>query len=66
MTTKEFGRWSISIHRAYTYNWNIGFDYYEETAYGPEDVIAKICQIGLIFFRITIVRWNTGEFFPND
>ena len=61
---KDMKRWSISIHRSYTYNWNIGIDYYEEYAYTPNEIIARICQIGLLFFRITITRWETGEVFP--
>ena len=63
---KDLQRLSVSTSRSYVYNWSFGIDYYEEYGDTPEDVIAKICQIGLIFFRITIVYWNTGEYFPND
>lgn len=63
---KDFKRFTFNINRQYTYNWSIGIDYYEEYAYTPNEVIARVCQIGLLFFRITITKWETGEVFNAD
>jgi hypothetical protein len=41
------------------HNWSIGLDYYEETAYVPTQLVARIFQINLLFFNITITRWET-------
>ena len=60
---KDFKRFTINFNRQYTYNWSIGIDYYEEYGYTPSEVIAKVLVIGLLFYRITITKWETGEVF---
>lgn len=63
---KDFKRFTFYLTRQYTYNWSFGIDYYEEYAYTPSQVIARVCQIGLLFFRITITKWETGEVIDFD
>jgi hypothetical protein len=63
---KDFKKFTIHVTRSQTYNWFIGIDYYEEYAYTPSEVIARVCQLGLLFFRITITKWETGEVFDFD
>ena len=39
-------------------NWGFGFDYYREYEDMPKQLLARIFVINLIFFRITINRWE--------
>jgi hypothetical protein len=61
---KDWKMWSIYINAHHLHNWSIGLDYYHEYAYIPNEIIARIFQINLLFFNITITRWSRGEVFP--
>ena len=39
-------------------NWGFGVDYYREYEDMPKQLLARIFVINLIFFRITINRWE--------
>ena len=61
---KDWKMWSVHLNGNHLYNWGIGFNYYHEYNYLPFEMIAKICQIDLLFFNITITRWTEGEMIP--
>jgi hypothetical protein len=60
---KDWRLWTIYINRHHFSNWAIGIDYYHEYTdlnYPRSEVRrlnARICQINLLFFNITITRW---------
>jgi len=54
---KDKGSWSVYLNRNHFFNWGIGINYYHEYETAPFKVMAKICQIDLLFFNITITRW---------
>jgi hypothetical protein len=56
---KDFGKhWSIYFNPNSLHNWGLGFNYYHEYESTLFVVVARICQIDLIFFNITITRWS--------
>ena len=57
---KDFGNLSIYINRHNLQNWSFGIDCYQEwDGTSPTYVVvAKVCQINLLFFNITITRWK--------
>ena len=61
---KDFKNMTININAHHLHNWSIGLDYYEESAYIPNEIIARIFQINLLFFNMTITRWTRGQVFP--
>jgi hypothetical protein len=54
---KDWRVWSVYLNRQHLYNWSVGIDYYHEYA-SPLEIMARICQINLLFFNITITRWS--------
>ena len=58
---KDWRLWTVYINRHYLSNWAIGIDYYHEythfALYKDRRLNARICQINLLFFNITITRW---------
>ena len=60
---KDWRAWSVYLNAHHLDNWAIGIDYYHEIAFVPNEIIARICQINLLFFNITITRWSKGEVF---
>ena len=55
---KEFGDTTIHINRHYLDSWSIGVDYYKMVEHPEGFLLAKVCIIGLLFFNITITRWQ--------
>jgi hypothetical protein len=58
---KDWKAWTVHINRYHWNNWSIGIDFYYETEYIPSkstNLVAKICQISLLFFNITITKWE--------
>lgn len=58
---KDWNTWSVYINRHHFHNWSIGIDYYEESEFLPSksmNLLAKIFQINLLFFNITITKWS--------
>ena len=55
---KDWKTWTVYINRHSFSNWAFGIDYYHEYEYIPIQLVARICQINLLFFNITITRWS--------
>lgn len=51
-------RWSTYVTRGSIGNWGLGFDYYREYDDVPIQLLARIFVLNLLFFRITITRWE--------
>jgi hypothetical protein len=51
-------RWTMYVTRGSLGNWGFGLDYYREYEDMPKQLLARIFVINLIFFRITINRWE--------
>jgi hypothetical protein len=51
-------RWTVNVTSGSIGNWGLGIDYYREYEDMPLQIIARIFVINLIFFRITINRWE--------
>ena len=51
-------RWTMYVTRGILGNWGFGVDYYREYEDMPKQLLARIFVINLIFFRITINRWE--------
>ena len=54
---KDFNRNTIHVNRQYLNNWSLGIDYYHMYDFPEGTLSAKVCIIGLVFFRITLTRW---------
>ena len=61
---KDWKTYSIYFNLHSLSNWAIGLDYYHEYAYMPQEIIARVFQVNLLFFNITFTRWSRGEVFP--
>ena len=61
---KDWSSWTIYLNANHLYNWGIGVNYYHEYNYVPTELLARIFQIDLLLFNITITRWSRGEVFP--
>lgn len=55
---KDIKNWTVFINRHHLNNWSVGIDYYYEVVFQPVQAVAKVCQINLLFFNITITRWG--------
>ena len=53
---KDWTNWTVNLNRHYMYNWSIGLDYYVNNPDTPA-LMAKVLQINLLFFNITITKW---------
>ena len=51
-------RWTMYVTRGSLGNWGFGVDYNREYEDMPKQLLARIFVINLIFFRITINRWE--------
>jgi len=53
-------RWSVHLARGSFRNWGFGIYYYREhdEYHTPARLLARIFVIDLVFFRITINRWE--------
>ena len=51
-------RWTMYVTRGSLGNWGFGRDYFRQYDDVPEQLLARIFVINLIFFRITINRWE--------
>ena len=51
-------KWTMYVTRGSLGNWGFGLDYYREYEDMPVQLLARIFVINLIFFRITINRWE--------
>ena len=56
-----FPQWDVYFHCNHLYNWGIGISFYQEFNHTPLSVMARVCQIDLIFFNITITRWEKQQ-----
>jgi hypothetical protein len=61
---KDWSHWTLYFNLHTLSNWAIGLDYYHEYTYLPQELVARIFQINLLFFNITITRWSKGALFP--
>jgi hypothetical protein len=55
---KDWSCWTVYINGHHVENWGSGIDYYHEYNYVPTELLARILQINLLFFNITITRWE--------
>ncbi len=55
---KDWKSWTVYLNLHNTRNWAIGLDYYHEYSYVPTELLARVFQINLLFFNITITRWE--------
>jgi hypothetical protein len=55
----DWSSWTIYLNANRSYNWGIGVNYYHEYNYVPTELLARIFQIDLLFFNITITRWES-------
>jgi hypothetical protein len=55
---KDWSHWTVYFNPNGLQNWGFGFNYYHEYESEPFKIMARICQIDLIFFNITITRWE--------
>ena len=51
-------KWDAYLTRGSLGNWGLGIDYFRQYDDVPIQLIARIFVINLIFFRITINRWE--------
>ena len=51
-------KWTMYVTRGSLGNWGFDVDYYREYEDMPKQLLARIFVINLIFFRITINRWE--------
>ena len=61
---EDWRMWSVYINGHHLNNWAIGIDYYHEHNFTPQYLLARVFQINLLFFNITITRWHRAEVFP--
>jgi hypothetical protein len=55
----DWTSWTIYFNISHLTNWGIGVNYYHEYNYVPTELLARIFQIDLLFFNITITRWES-------
>ena len=58
---KDFKRYSIYLNRFYLSNWSIGIDYYQIHEYDTFIHQASVFQVSLLFFNVTITRWQDPQ-----
>lgn len=55
---KDWSSWTVYFNVNRLYNWGIGVNYYREYNNLPLELLARVFQIDLLFFNITITRWE--------
>ena len=58
---KDWQVWTVHTNAHHFSNWAIGLDYYHEYAFMSSKLVARILQINLLFFNVTITRWQSTE-----
>lgn len=62
MKQNSWRHWTIYVNKYSFGNWSLGIDYYQEFEYLPtrkaDIMVARICQLNLLFFNITLTRWT--------
>jgi hypothetical protein len=51
-------QWTMYVTRGSLGNWGFGVDYFRQYDDVPVQLLARIFVINLIFFRITINKWE--------
>lgn len=54
------GSITVHINRYSLHNFGLGFDYYHEEYWQMPKGIARVFQLSLIFFNVTITFWKGG------
>ena len=57
---KDFGKVTLHVNRYTLTNFGLGFDYYHEEYWQMPQEVAKVFQLSLIFFNVTITFWKEG------
>ena len=55
---KDWKVWTVHINSYHFDNWAIGLDYYKIFDYAPLALVARVLQINLLFFNVTLTRWQ--------
>jgi len=55
---KDWKVWTVHINAHHFDNWSLGLDYYKVFDYQPLRAVARVLQVNLLFFNITITRWQ--------
>ena len=55
---KDWRVWTVHINSYHIDNWAVGLDYYKIFDKAPIALIARVLQINLLFFNITLTRWQ--------
>ena len=60
---KDWTHWTVYLNRHHTNNWAIGLDYYHvhDQLSAIDPIMARVFQINLLFFNITITRWGAAQ-----
>ena len=58
---RDWSHWTVYLNANHLYNWGIGINYYHEYESAPFEMLARVCQIDLLFFNITITRWENRQ-----
>jgi hypothetical protein len=58
---KDVADWTVYLNVNRLYNWGIGINYYREYNTIPLELLARVFQIDLLFFNITITRWEKRQ-----
>lgn len=61
---KDWSTWTVHINRHRINNWAIGVDYYHvNDNVNPLQwtMLARVLQINLLFFNITLTRWQGNQ-----
>ena len=54
---KDWSHWTLYINANHLHNWGIGFNHYREYDFAPFTMLAKVYQLDLLFFNITLTHW---------
>ena len=61
---KDYKNWTFNLNRYNIHNFGLGFDYYVEIAYVPNEYISRCFMISLLFFNVTVTHWEKTDIFP--
>ena len=57
---KDFGKVTLHVNRYTLTNFGLGFDYYHEEYWQMPKEVARVIQLSLIFFNVTLTFWKEG------
>ena len=58
---QDWSHWTVYFNANSLQNWGLGINYYHEYESTPFVIMARICQLDLLFFNITITRWEKAK-----